>query len=724
MTLDDLSPSLSAHPELDTWIRVEADGSVSAFTGKVEIGQGLLHALARIVAEELALPLERVRVQPADTGRGPDEFITAGSMSLEQSGNALRHAAAEARLALLENAAEALGVHVSSLAVEDGLVRDPQSGVALDYAAIMQGRRFERAISGVAPLVDPAAYRIVGKSGASEPLVENVRGGEFVHDLRPPGLLFGRVLRPPSLDSRLVEIDLEAVRKLPGVVAVVRDGSFVGVVAEREEQAVTAREALSMSVAWRRETLEASGGDGEARLGADYPAFMGRQPRISQPVVDGAALDREPDPQRDPPGASHTLSARFARPFLMHGSIGPSAALALERDGRLQIWTHSQSIGPTRDAIAHALGRPREELRLLHRAGPGCYGHNGADDVALDAALLAAATPGRPVLLQWTREDEHRWEPYGPAMLVDLRASLDESGRIAAWSHEVTSFTHISRPMFPESGPFLSATWLREPPLPRPPVVPLMRAEIGEFRNATPYYDIPGPRVVRHLLTTQPLRTSSLRGLGAFANVFAIESFVDELADAAGCDPLEFRLRHLSDPRAREVLETAAAKAGWSPLTKHQGLAFARYENQKAYAAVVVEVAVDASDQIRLGHCVLAADAGEIVDPEGLANQLEGGFVQAASWTLYEEVRVENGRVRSVDWDSYPVLPFGETPTVETHLLRRPGAAFLGAGEASTGPTPAAIANAVYRATGLRLRQTPFRPERLRALRANAAGAS
>ncbi len=717
MSLEALSPSLAAHPELDTWLRVEPDGSVSVFTGKAEIGQGLHHALARIVAEELSLPVDRVHVHAADTDRGPDEFITAGSLSLEQSGNALRHAAAEARLALLENAAEALGVHVSALELRDAAVRDPRSGAALDYAEIMDGRRFERRISGRAPTADPSGYRVLGKPGPNRDLVAKLRSGVFVHDLHPLGTLFGRVVRPPSADARLealTAVDLERVRALPGVVSVLRDGSFLGVVAEREEQAVAAREALSQAAHWRREPL--AGGT----LGPDYAAFMDRQPRISQPVVDGAPLDRAPPPYREPADAARSLSARYARPFLMHGAVGPSAALAFEDEGRLTIWTHSQSIGPTRDAIAHALRREPATVRLLHRPGPGCYGHNGADDVALDAALLAAAVPGRPVLLQWTRADEHLWEPYGPAMLVDLRGALDRDGRIAGWSHEVTSFTHVTRPMFPESGPRLSASWLRDPPLPRPPVIPLMRPEIGEFRNATPYYDIPQPRIVRHLLTTQPLRTSSLRGLGAFANVFAIESFVDELAEAAGCDALEFRLRHLGDPRAREVLECAAARLGWSPRTKQQGLAFARYENQKAYAAVGVELRVDEADKIWLEHCVIAADAGQIVDPEGLAVQLEGGLVQAASWTLYEEVRVEAGRVTSTDWDGYPVLPFAEVPTVETHLVPRPGAPFLGAGEATQGPTPAAIGNALYRATGLRLRQTPFTPARVRAARRGA----
>jgi len=700
-------PSLAAHPQLDDWIRIEPDGTVTVQTGKVELGQGLKSALARIAAEELDLHFDRIRVHTADTAVGPNEGVTAGSLSLEHSGRAVQQAAAEARKLLVEMAAERLGLHADQLQVEDGVVYGPDRERRVSYVELAGGVRFDHEITGAATPKEAVAYQLLGRPGPRIDLREKVTGGgAFLHDLRLPGMVFGRVVRPPGLGWKLSRLDVSGVENSPGVIAVVRDGSFVGVIAEREEQAERAQVQL-------RDAAEWVGAGSPTTLPSPVGPWLAEQPAVEHPVIGGLPEERDPDPWIEPAGAAQTLKAVYARPFLLHGAMGPSAAAALEEAGQLTLWTHSQSVSVTRDAIAHALQRPADTVRLIHRDGPGCYGHNGADDAALDAALLAQAVPGRPVMLQWTREDENRWEPYGPAMRVDLCASLDRSGRVMAWSHEVTSFNQLSRAFPPHRSAQLSTTWLRSNALERPEPTPLMLHEIGEYRNATPYYDLPDVRVVRRLIRAQPLRTSSIRGLGAFANVFAIESFVDELAFAAGIDPLAFRLMHLKESRAREVLHAATERAGWTsdaPL----GIAFARYENCRTYAAIVVELEVDERGVIRLRRAVIAADAGQIVDPQGLANQLEGGFVQAASWTLREAVRFEKGQSASLDWESYPILGFAEVPEVETVLLNQPGAPFLGAGEATQGPTPAAIANALFRVTGKRLRETPFTPERIR----------
>ena len=442
----------------------------------------------------------------------------------------------------------------------------------------------------------------------------------------------------------------------------------------------------------------------------------------SFPVVDGTAVEGPVPPIATPPGVTRSLRASYTRPFQMHGSIGPSAAVAHEVDGALTIWTHSQGVSVLRAALAQALRVPSESLRLIHVEGPGCYGHNGADDVALDAALVARALPGRPVHVQWSREDENAWEPYGPAMIVDLEASLDASGRVVDWNHDVRSATHMQRAIpFSERTSGLVAAWHRDPPMSRPTPRPALAPHAGIHRNADPLYTFPRRRIAKHFLEDSPFRTSSLRGLGAYANVFALESFMDELAHAAGIDPVEFRLRHLDDARARDVIRAAVDRLGWSHRAgaertgRGRGVAFARYKNQKTWAAVAVELRVeDASAEIRLERAVIAADAGQIVDPDGLANQLEGGFVQAASWTLREEVRFDRERVTSLDWETYPILRFDEIPEIDTVLLDRPGEPWLGAGEAAQGPTAAAIANAVFDATGLRLRELPLRPERVR----------
>lgn len=702
----EVSPSLQAYSQLDDWIRIETDGSVTVFTGKVELGQGLKTAVARIAAEELDLALERIRVHTADTAEGPNEGVTAGSLSLEHSGTAIRTAAAEARQFLIEAAAERLGVHADQLRIEDGTVCGPQRQ-KISYAELLGGGRFDHVISGSVPAKEPASYQLIGRPGPRVDLFEKVTGGgAFLHDLRLPRMVFARVVRPPGFGWRLARVDTLPAEALPGVVAVVREGSFLGVIAEREDQAERAQRQLQDATEWDPPETPVS-------VPSPIGPWLAEQPAWEHLVIAGVPEERAPGLWNAPAGAAFTHRAMYARPFLLHGAMGPSAAVALEEHGRLTIWTHSQSVSITRDAIAHALERSPPTVRLIHRDGPGCYGHNGADDAALDAAFLAQAVPGRPVMLQWTREDENRWEPYGPAMRVDLCASLDDSGSVIGWNHEVTSFNQLSRAFPPHRSAQLSTTWLRQEASKRPDPIPLMLPEIGEYRNATPYYDFPESRIVRRMIRTQPLRTSSIRGLGAFANVFAIESFMDELASRAHMDALSFRLTHLKEERARAVLRAAADRADWSEAAP-LGLAFARYENCRAYVAIVVELEVEGGDTIRLRRAVIAADAGQIVDPMGLTNQLEGGFIQAASWTLREAVRFEAGRLLSTDWESYPILGFSDIPEIETVLLDRPGDPILGAGEATQGPTPAAIANAVFRVTGKRLRETPFTPERIR----------
>ena len=704
-----LSPSLQRNPDLDTWIAIREDGTIAISTGKVEIGQGIRTAIARIGAEELDVSLERVRVRGADTAHGPDEWVTSGSMSVEHSGNAVRQAAAEARQVLLELAAERLGAPLTALEVDDGTVRARGSDRSVTYWELFGGRSFDRKITGEATPKPAESYSIIGRPGLRIDLRRKLTGGAFLHDMTLPGMLYGRVLRPPSYRAKLVSVDLDGARALPGVVAVVRDGSFLGVVAEREEQAVRAREHLRETARWHE----------EATLPPEESLFdwLLEQPRESYPVVDGVPEQRPVEPHADPPDAPLTLGATYCRPYQMHASIAPSAALAELRDDVLTIWSHSQGISVTRRAVAQALGIADDAIRLIHADGPGCYGNNGADDVVLDAALLARAVPERPVMLALTREEEHVWEPYGPAMVVKLRGSLDSAARVIDWSHETFSNTHMGRPRPFGERSQLAAAWLRAEPLERPEPRAMLFAHVGIHRNADPIYAFPRRRVVKHLVKPTPIRVSSLRGLGAYANVFAIESFMDELAHAAGVDPVEFRLRHLGDRRAREVIEAVAVRAGWRGPAgegRGQGIAFARYKNAAAYTAIVVELEVDrANGEIRLLRAVIAADAGQVVDPDGLENQLEGGFIQAASWTLKEEVRFDRTRITSTDWETYPILTFPDVPDVETLLLDRPGAPFLGAGEAAQGPTPAAIANAIFHATGARLRRIPFTPPRV-----------
>jgi CO/xanthine dehydrogenase Mo-binding subunit len=711
--VSDLPPSLVRHPELDTWVRVDPADTITLFTGKVELGQGLKAAIARIGAEELDVALERVRVSTADTAHGLNELFTVGSNSMEESGVAMRQAAAEARRHLLELAATRLAVPVERLEVEDGSVVARDTGARTTYWELLGGRRFARGVTGTVCPKRFEEHRIVGRAGRRADLVGLVTGtARYVHDLVRPGMLHARVARPPSPQARLVALDPAAVGAMPGVVAVVRDGSFLAVVAAREEQAVGAMEALQDRAQWHEEaTLPPVD---------DLPAWLVAQPARSFLVVGGVAGDGPIPPIAPPAGAVRTLAATYTRPYQMHASVGPSAALAEWHDGNLTVWSHSQGIFVVRAALAEALGVNVERIRAIHVEGPGCYGHNGADDAALDAALVARAVPGRPVLLKWTREDEHAWEPYGPPMVVKVQASIDASGRLCDWNHDTWSHTHMDRALPFGGRSALLAAWHRETPMPRWKAHPVTFYHAGIHRNADPLYAIPSRRIVKHFIGEAPLRTSALRSLGAYGNVFAIESFMDELAHASGVDPLAFRLRHLDDERARAVLTAAAERAGYPARRREAGrglgLAFARYKNQKAYAAVVAEVQVDReSGQISLVRAVIAADSGQTIDPGGLANQLEGGVIQSASWTLKEQVRFDRVRVTSTDWESYPILRFPEVPTLETIIVDRPGEPYLGSGEVTQPPTSAAIANAVFDAVGVRLRDIPFTPERVRA---------
>jgi nicotinate dehydrogenase subunit B len=717
---DALPHPLLGTPDLDSWIRVNTDGTITLFTGKVELGQDLRTAVAMIGADELDVSLERIRVVMADTARTPDEGYTVSSISLETTGNAIRYAAAQVRQIALSVAHEELEAPLERLTVIDGTIADPQTGRGVTYWDLFAGRRFDCPVQGYTPPKTPETYRIVGRPARRLDLLAKVTGSaHFVHDMDLPGMVHGRIVRPPGYGARLVSVDEGAAGRMPGVIRVVRDGSFAGVIAEREEQAVRAAEQLQKSAIWEpgpplppQETL------------FDH---MLRQPGHAFLVVDGRPVDDPIPPIEAPAQAAQTLTATYCRPYHMHASLGPSAAVAHWTEDKLTVWTHSQGVYPLRAALAQVLGMHEQDIRTIHVDGPGCYGHNGADDAALDAALLARSVPGRPVSLKWARTDEHAWEPYGAATVVRMQASLNDDSEIIDWNHDVWGYTHSGRPRAGGDTSALLAAWHLAEPFAPPRSQPSRGPEAGVHRNATPPYAFPylqprRRRIVKHFVPDSPLRVSALRGLGSYANIFAVESFMDELAHAAGVDPFEFRLRHLADTppsgdaRARDVLRAAVDKAGPRPDGQGRGIAYARYKNRQGYVAVVVDLTVDrASGRIHLERAVVAADVGQIVHPDGLSNQLAGAFIQSASWTLYEQVTFDAHGVTSVDWSSYPILSLPDAPEIETVLLNRPGRPYLGIGEGAQGPAPAAIANAVFDAVGIRLRQIPFTPDRVRA---------
>jgi CO/xanthine dehydrogenase Mo-binding subunit len=550
-----------------------------------------------------------------------------------------------------------------------------------------------------APRRDPASYRTLGTPLPRIDIRAKLTGGEaYVHDLRLPGMLHARVVRGPSFGTRLKELDLSAIGEISGV-QVVQRGAFTALVAEREWTVIQALKRLE-----RSDFVRTAGPLPQGGVVATLKALSSTD--ISILDTHGTA-----------PPAVRTLSARYTRPWLYHGSIGPSCAVALVKEDQLTVWTHSQGVFNARRAIADLLHWPLDRVRCIHTEGSGCYGHNGADDVAAEAALIAQALPGRPIRLQWMREQEFGWEPLGPAMVGELQAGIDDKHRIVDWHHELWSNEHNARPV--DAGGVLVGADLGFA-LPESKLIPM--PEGGASRNSNPLYVLPNASVVYHFVSERPLRVSALRALGAYFNVFCIESMLDELAHAADMDPLELRLAHLQDERARTVLQVAAKAFGWSERVRGDGrqgygMAFARYKNLASYCALFMQVEVDhQTGRIGVRRVVAAVDSGQVANPDGLRNQIEGGIVQSLSWTMHEAVSFDTQQRTARSWAAYPILRFTDVPdTIEVHIVPRDGLPFLGAGEAAQGPTAAALANALADATGMRLRDLPLGSERLKA---------
>jgi CO/xanthine dehydrogenase Mo-binding subunit len=698
---------LRANPRLDSWVRITPDGAITVLTGRVELGQGVLTAMRQIAAEELDVAPARLTVISGDTAETADEGVTAGSQSIRFGGEALGVACADARATLLRVAATAWGVEAATLGVTDGVIEG--AGRRMTYAEAAAQVSLARPADLTARRKPAAAQRIVGTSLPRTDIPAKVFGQQvFIHDLRPAGMLFGAVARPPGYAARLVALDLAWARTLPGVVEVVRDGSFLGVVARREEQANDAARRIAAAATWQ---------DGAPLFGGSgvFEHLLAEPARVSTiHTTPGAAA------------GARTHRAEYRRGFQAHASIGASCALAQWEGGQLTVWSHSQGPFPLRGDLARGLRMEGRAIRVIHAQGSGCYGHNGADDVALDAALLARAVPGRTVRVHWTHEEEMVWEPWGSAMVVRLEAGLGADGALTSWGHDVWSFPHSTRPAS-TTGCNLRSAWYLENPVPMGPITDGPLPNGAAARNAVPIYAVPGQRVTTHFHTAMPVRTSALRTLGGYFNAVAADMFIDECAALAGVDPVAYRLRHLRDPRLVAVLRRAVELSGWQPAPVTLGRARAagttlvgtgvglsKYKNSDSHVAVVARVSVDVgSGAVRVLKLWAATEAGRAVNPDGITNQIEGGMVQATSWTLLEEGRWDSRRMLSEDYASYPIIDFSHTPPIDSVVLDRPDLPSLGVGEGSQAPTGAAIANAILDATGRRVADLPFTPERV-----------
>ncbi|HLI84169.1 MAG TPA: molybdopterin cofactor-binding domain-containing protein [Bryobacteraceae bacterium] len=720
-------PGSPTSGELDSWIAIGADGAVTAYSGKEELGQGISTAQLQLVAEELCVPLERVNLIYCDTALTPDQSYTSGSQSHPTNFNHanLAQACATAREALLRLAAERLGIPAERLVAKDGAVHARDAAKQVSYGELIGGRKFNLALDPKAPRKPANEWTVLGKPVPQRDLPALVTAQfEFVHNVRVPGMLHGRVVRPPAVGASVVSVDENSVRGLPGLVKVVVKKNFVGVVAEKPWQAIQA--ANQLKVTW-------SGGTGLPGQ-ADFYDWLRKQPARDALLVDSKDVDAKLA------GAATVLRATYRYPYQMHGSMGSSCAVADVSGDRATLWSATQGVWYQKTTCALLLGLKPENVRVIFRRGSGCYGLNGADTVTYDAALLSQAA-GKPVRVQLTRKEEMAWENYGNAFVIDLRAGLDAQGNIVAWDHEAWSPSYGNRPGANKPGNVITGLLAGFEPdafTPRPAAPP--RA-YNNNSNAIPSYfagnvngkrggagTVASERALVHTVKS-PFWTGPLRSPARLQNTFAHESFMDELAARAKADPVEYRLRHLNHARLSGVVGAAAKEFGWKPrpspnanLSKTgtatgRGIACVAYEGENGYSALVAEVEVNqATGQVAVKRFVVAADCGPISNPDGLRNQIEGGALQGMSRALVEEVTWDGQKVTSIDWRSYRSLPLGfDVPKIDCVLLNHPDSPATGAGELSITVVAAAIGNAIFDATGARLRQVPFTPERVKA---------
>ena len=706
-TAPDLPIDLKNNLNINSWLFVDPAGKIDVFSGKVEFGQGIATAFRQIVADEMDVIIERVNILPCVTGIAPNEGVTSGSQSVEYGGLALRYACAQARGTLLEKASQSLKVPVGDLSIKDGVI-SAKSGATVDYWKLTSSELLQQKADGRYKPKTVNNHRYIGQSIQRIDIPAKVSGGvAYVQDMKFPGMLHARVVRPPAPRAQLISINESAIKSMPGVVAIVKSGSFLAVVAQREEQAVNALAEAKKQSKWE--------------MANDLPNTYAQWHKT---MIDAPNLDTEHAVKKDPSKqGKKTIAGEFTKPFLAHASIGPSCAIAILKDGVTTIYNHAQGMYPLQRDIVKALQVPEDKVVCVHREGSGMYGQSGADDVALDAALIARELPNQHIRVQWMRDDEFKWEPYNSAMTVKIRASLDEGGNIANWTQDIYSNTHSTRPGEKEGNNLISS-WYMANPQKGSPVTNIPLPAGGSHRNGIPLYNFPNQQINNHLVQAMPVRVSAFRTLGAFANIFAIESMMDKLAKEATADPVEFRLRHLQNQRGKDVIQKVAEMSNWKPNPKRvkkngklygRGMAFSQYKNLQVYCAVVCDIEVDGNGKIRVTDVWAAAEAGLIINPDGFKNQIEGGLIQAISWTIHEEVKFNQSGIQTASWADYPILRFEDVPNIQVELINRPNEKSIGVGEGNA-PIVGAIANALAMATNGRVYDLPLSPARVKKL--------
>ena len=699
-------PKTVAVTEVQGFIAINADGTVSIFSGKVDLGTGVKTAIAQIAAEELDVAFAKVNVIQGDTLTTPDQGPTFGSLSIQNGGMQIRQACATAREALISSAAQKLGVSAADVVTKDATCS--AGGKSISYVDLLGNEVLNIKLNPQARLKSPATYTVVGKSIPRVDIPAKLTGEfTYMQDFKVPGMLHARVIRPKGIGSKLVSFDDSQAKKVSGFVQVIREGNFLAVVATNEWDSIRASKALN--VKWTEWT------------GLPAQNQLWSYVRSSK-VSSTDALQKVGDVSTAPAGAK-TLTATYDFAIHTHGSIGPSCAVAQWENGKVTCWSASQQTHLLRKQMAQMLSLPEEQIRCVYIDGAGCYGRNGHEDAAADAVLISKML-GKPIRVQWTRADEHGWDPKGPPSLYDYRATLDAEGKVISWQSDAFM---AERPK--QISVTLLAADLAQ--------LPKEAAHPGNIQNSfAVQYQFPNILATAHYVENTPLRPSWIRTPGRMQNTFANESFLDELAYAAQIDQFAYRLQHLNDARAVECIERVMDIAKWqkgapysNPKSKGdvhygRGVSYIKYELVRTYIAVVADVQVNLkTGKVIVEKIYVAHDCGQIINPDGLRNQIDGNLIQTVSRTLIEEVKFDRSAVTSLDWASYPILKFGEVPAVEISLIDRPNEKPWGAGEPAASVVPSAIGNAIFDAIGVRMRSVPFTPEKVVAAIKNKSAA-
>ena len=705
-------PSVKNYNKILDWLVFDEDNKIKINSGKIDIGQHISSTLSLICSKITGVKYEQIEVINLDTDFSPNEGKTASSLSASHSGTAIKAASIVLKNKFVEYALEQFEVELNQIELDNGIAKKKGTNDTISYWDFAKTDEFKNLI--IDEIVEENKYKIFKKienQSIELKTIHKIVSGKykFVHDLKFNKMIHARIIRPPNYFSEFIKIDNKALDKINRLnIKIIVKGSFIAILSNDEFLVTKYLDILKTAIKWNTKRSLSSQGTFSLINESEKDTLL---------VKNGgeAVFDKVPKIKEFSKHSSFiTKSSTYKRPYLMHGSIGPSAACAIFKDGKFTIYTHSQGIYDLKISIAKALKTTSDSINLKYRPGSGCYGHNGADDAAFEAAFLAKEYPNQHILLKWTREDEHCWEPYGSASINKLTSTLNDKGRILYWSHEVYSDTYMTRPSEKELYNFLSYKLINND-FKKRKSKPKTAAHMGIHRNLDPLYNFKEKRLVKNLVHGLPLRTSALRTLGAFSNVTALESFLNELALVTNIDPFDFRINHLTDKRGIDVLLDLKSQMSKDKQKSnhHRGIGFSRYKNLAAYCAVGIELQVTDDVDIKLIKAWISIDAGEIAYKDGIKYQAEGGLIQASSWCLYEDVKYDAYEIISKDWSKYKIIGFDNIPKIKTNVINRKGFPYLGVGEAVAGPCGGAISNALHAALGQRIKTMPFTKENI-----------